>query len=245
MEINCNDGMNVTVKGIPLKVLFLMGLWYLWTHRNNFLFRIGTLDPLIWRKCIQGSAEFFSIGLVTKTKQLKTIVPVGWEKPPRGWVKLNIDGSAMRNLERAGGWGLIKDHDGVWLKGFARGIGYINSILPELWVLRDGLLLAKEMRIQQLIIELDALSVAILMNNESENLLMELLLIDCRNLLKEFPNKRVIHAFREANQCADALAKLGSQSLYSFVVFCNPLPVVEDILAFNKANMHCNRLVNF
>ena len=159
-------------------------------------------------------------------------------------MKLNTNGSAMRNPNRAGGRGLFKDHDGVWLKGFARGIGYTNSILAELWALRDGLLLAKEMRIQQLLIELDALSVVILMNNESENLLMEPLLVDCRNLLKEFPNKRVIHAFREANQCADALAKLGSQSLYSFVVFCNPPPVVDAILAFDKANMHCNRLVN-
>ena len=107
-----------------------------------------------------------------------------------------------------------------------------------------GPALAKELGFQQLIIELDALSVVILMNNETENLLMEPLLTDCRNLLKEIPNKRVIHAFREANQCADALAKLGPQSLYSFAVFCNPPPVVESILAFDKANMRCNRRLN-
>ena len=100
------------------------------------------------------------------------------------------------------------------------------------------------MDIQQLIIKLDALSIVILMNNESENLLMESLLSDCRSLLKEIPNKRVIHAFREANQCADALAKIGAQSLYSFVTFCNLPSVVEDILAFDKANLSCNRLVN-
>ena len=88
------------------------------------------------------------------------------------------------------------------------------------------------------------MSVVILMNNESKNLLMEPLLIDCRNFLNEFPNKCVIHAFREANQCVDALAKLGSQSLYNFAVFCNPPPVMEAILAFDKANIHCNRLVN-
>ena len=111
--------------------------------------------------------------------------------------------------------------------------------------LRDELLLAKELGFQQLIIELDALSVVILMNNETENLLMEPLLTDCRNLLKELPNKRVIHAFREVNQCADALAKLGSQSLYSFAVFCNPSSVVKSILTFDKVNMQCNRLLNF
>ena len=100
------------------------------------------------------------------------------------------------------------------------------------------------MGIQQLIIELDTLSIVILMNNESKNLLMESLLTDCRNILKEIPNKRVIHAFREANQCVDALAKLEAQSLYIFATFCNSPPVVEAILAFDKANLHCNRLVN-
>ena len=66
------------------------------------------------------------------------------------------------------------------------------------------------MGIHHLIIELDALSVVILINNDFENLLMEPLLTNCRNLLKEFPNKRVIYAYHEANQCVDALAKLGA-----------------------------------
>ena len=258
-----------------------MGLWFLWTHRNTFLFRSGSVDTQNWRKCFQDCVEFYSIGLPSKVKQLKNVVSVGWENLPRGWVKLNTDGSAMKNPDRAGGGGLLRDHDGVWLKGFARGLRFTNSILAELWALKDELLLAKELGFQQLIIELDALSVVILveghlwkaqwkekpndeghskltmnssilpekaptilMNNETENLLMEPLLTDCRNLLKEIPNKRVVHAFCEANQCADALAKLGSQSLYSFAVFCNPPHVVESILSFDKANMRCNRLLN-
>ena len=47
----------------------------------------------------------------------------------------------------------------------------------------------------------------------------------------------------EAHQCADVLTKLGANSLSSFVVFYKP-PMVESILAFDKANMHSNRLVN-
>ena len=35
------------------------------------------------------------------------------------------------------------------LKGFARGLGYTSSALAELWALKDGLILAKEMGIQQ------------------------------------------------------------------------------------------------
>ena len=82
------------------------------------------------------------------------------------------------------------------------------------------------------------------MNNNTANLLMEHLLIDCRNLLKVIPNKQIIHAYRETNQYVDALAKLGASSLSSFAVFSSPPPMVERIMAFDKANLYCNRLVN-
>ena len=140
--------------------------------------------------------------------------------------------------------GLFCDHDGKRVKGYARGIGHTNSFMAELWALRDGLILARETRLNNLIIELDALSIVILMNNEAENVIMEPLLSDCRNLLKQIPKKRKIHSYREANQCADALAKLGAQSFTHFVVFCNPPLVVETLLVFDKTSMHCNRLVN-
>ena len=115
--------------------------------------------------------------------------------------------------------------------------------MVELWALRDGLLLAKEMGLNNLIIEMDALSVVLLMNNNTVNLLMELLLTDCRNLLSEIPNKQIVHIYREANQCADALAKLGASSVDSFVIFLYPPPVVESILASDKACLQCNRLL--
>ena len=139
---------------------------------------------------------------------------------------------------------MFRDHEGNWVKGYVRGIGHTNSFLAELWALRDGLNIASEMGVNNLIIELDALSIVLLMNNEAENIMMEPLLSDCRSLLKQIPNKHVLHVYREANQCADALAKLGAQSGSHLVVFCNPPPVVENLLVFYKANMFCNRLVN-
>ena len=107
--------------------------------------------------------------------------------------KLNSDGSAIGSSGRAGGGGIIRDHNGQWLKGYARPLGCTNSCMAELWTLRDGLLIAKEMGINNLIIELDALSVVLLMNNNTVNLLMESLLTDCRNLVREIPNKQIVH----------------------------------------------------
>ena len=82
------------------------------------------------------------------------------------------------------------------------------------------------------------------MNNEAENIMMEPLLFDCRSLLKQIPNKHVFHAYREVNQCADALAKLVAHSGTQFVVFCNPPSMVETLLVFDKVSMFCNRLIN-
>ena len=73
---------------------------------------------------------------------------------------------------------------------------------------------------------------------------MKLLFIDCRNLLKTIPNKQITHTYREANQYADTLAKLGANSLSSFAVFFSPPPMVERIMTFDKASLYCNKLIN-
>ena len=103
--------------------------------------------------------------------------------------------------------------------------------------------MAKELWLNNLQVEMDALSVVLLRNNNTVNLLMEPLLTDYRNLLQSFPNKRVIQAFHETNQCADALARLGASFDPSFVVFENPPPVVASLLAFDLFDMYCNSLI--
>ena len=82
-----------------------------------------------------------------------------------------------------------------------------------------------------------------LMNNNKANLLMEPLLSDCRRLLVAIPNKRVVHTFREANQCADTLARFGGSSISNFVVFLCPPPVMVDLLLADKEASFCNKLV--
>ena len=62
--------------------------------------------------------------------------------------------------------------------------------------------------------------------------------------LKAILNKWIDHVYRETNQCADALARLGLGIISSFVIFLEPLHVVEKLVAFDKAGMLCNRLIN-
>ena len=169
--------------------MFVMGVWHIWLHRNEVTFRSRRVDNTSYRRCIKESAKFFSLGINCKVQKLKSVILVDWTKPPEGWDKLNSDGSVMGSMSKARGGGVIRNHEGIWLKGYARPIGHTDSCKVELWALRDGLVLAKEMGLNSLVVELDALSVVILMTNNSANLLMEHLLTDCRNLLREIPNK--------------------------------------------------------
>ena len=180
----------------------------------------------------------------TKNHLSRICVPVAWQKPPAGWMKLNTDGSALGNPGRAGGGGVIRDHLGNWIKGFGHALRTTNSFMAELWALRDGLIMAKELGIPNLIVELDALSVINILSSDKPCSIMEPLLSDCRNLFKAIPNKRIQHVYREANQCADALAKLGSSVVPPFFVFVEPPPVVAKVLALDAAGNVCNRIVN-
>ena len=215
----------------------------MWLQRNTCVFRTSVADSKAVEKCRQCVAEFFVVGMRTKLNISKTLIPVAWRKPPVGWAKLNTDGSTLRYPGKAGEGGLIRDHNGDWVTGFSRSLGCTNSFLAELWALRDGLTLAKDLNLNNLIIELDAKSVVQLMNNNSINMLMDPLLIDYKTLLKAIPNKRIEHTYREANQCADAIARIGARRNFTFVVFVEPPLVVESLLARDKANTFCNRLV--
>jgi len=109
-----------------------MGVWNLWLHRNNFIFRIGKVDRSCFKRSIKDSVEFFYVGLNAKLPKAKSFIVAGWEKPPMGWAKLNSNGSAFGNTGRSRGGGIIRDHDGQWLKGYARPLGCTNSCMAEL-----------------------------------------------------------------------------------------------------------------
>lgn len=103
---------------------------------------------------------------------------------------------------------MIRDHLGHWIRGYSRALGSTNNVIAELWALRDGLIIAKDLGLNYLIVELDVLSVVHMINSDNSNMLMEPLLSDCRSLYREIPNKWIQHIYREANQCVDALARM-------------------------------------
>ena len=60
-------------------------------------------------------------------------------------------------------------------------------------------------------IELDSKLVVDLMKKEMDHPNgIDVLVVDCRKFLKDIPLVRIKHCYKEANKCADALARRGA-----------------------------------
>ena len=101
--------------------------------------------------------------------------------------------------------------------------------------------MAKQMGIENICIEMEAEFIVQLVSRPLVvNLMLEPLLTKCSNLIQTFPNSSMVHMFREANGCADRLARMGAKlDVADFLFLLNPLDVVVEMLARDKAGIAC------
>lgn len=109
------------------------------------------------------------------------------ESPPRGWFKLNMDGLVDGFPRKAGAGGVIRDHNNTWIGGFGKSIGDTHGLLAELWAVKEGLMLAKQLNINNIIIELDAkVAMDLILGNAESKLFFTPLLLDCKAIISSF-----------------------------------------------------------
>lgn len=141
-------------------------------------------------------------------------------KPPEGWVKLNTDGSVDGDSGLACCGGVIRDAEGQWLRGFSKKIGTTTSFAAELWGLRIGLLICRNLNILGLVIELDAESIVnVLQKSSYAYNIISLILGDCRLLISHMQRTQIKHCFRQANHCTDSLARFSFSQTFDFLLF--------------------------
>ena len=205
------------------------------------MFRNKSLNPNLDKIILDRAVEFVFCACNHSATKRRILKSIRWEKPSEGWLTLNTDGSLTGSGGLAGGGGLIRDGNGSWVTGFARKIGTATSFLTELWALRDGLRLCLQIQAQTVCIELDAKAVVDALSSHScTNTVIYSIMEDCRHLVNQIPQTRVKHVYREANRCADLLAKIGTGLQNDFVIFSNP-PV--DLLSFLEDDV-CGVFVN-
>ena len=149
----------------------------------------------------------------------------------------------MGNLGKAGGGGVIRDHRGCWVQGFARKIGNTSNVIAEFWALRDGLTTAAQLGLTNLEVEMDAkIVIDLVLSNANSNCAYSSLLNDCRSLLRKFQQVKMQHVYREVNKVAYGLARMGCTQQADFVTFTTPpYPKVNSLALFDINDLYSLR----
>ncbi|PKI56870.1 hypothetical protein CRG98_022757 [Punica granatum] len=127
LKLNC-EAYELHSLSILWKIVFPYALRSLWKQRNKRIFEgYQPNTTLLYRKCLELSAEYFASMKHATTKSITTIQDK-WSPLPEHWIKLKTDGT----------------------------LGSCDSLLVEGWALRDGLIMALNSGIQFLLMELDA-----------------------------------------------------------------------------------------
>ena len=225
LHLNSNSSLLACDKDYPWCLFFLLGIWHLWLQRNRKIFGPHFMNSSSVQQVEMQTREF--LYCIAEPRKGNTKIPrlVKWLKPPDGWWKLNTNGSFLGSSRSAGGGGLIRDSRGQCIGGFVKALAVTSSLATELWALREGLLLCVDLQAQAVVVELDVIAAVLLISsNACTNGDFSILVDDCRDLLLQLPQVQILHCFREANGCADALACLGSASLDVEFSFVTPLP---------------------
>ena len=131
----------------------------------------------------------------------------------------------------------------MWIRGFAKAMMVSSSLAAEMWALREGLTLCLDLKTQAVEIELDATAaISFISGDSNTNGDLSGLVDDCRYQLLQLPQVRILYCYREANACADALARLGATGDGGDSLFVSPPHTVIPLLNFDFLGKHRDRL---
>ena len=132
----------------------------------------------------------------------------GWERPPEGIIKLNIDAGFEMDSGSGSTGAILRDDMGNFIAASCGDIPFVeDAATTEVRALRNGLLHANDMVCNKLYVEADCMEVIDVMQNGG-NFLGHAAAIyeECTFLARNFSFIVFNHYPREANMAADVLA---------------------------------------
>ena len=231
--------------GLPWKVVFPFAIWNIWKSRNAFIFSGKTRRPKLVVEIVYQAKEYFHCVAMPRLGIRRITRYIRWEKPEQGWKKLNTDGAgACMGLHGlAGCRGLVRSADGQWVAGFSKRIGITSNFAAELWGLHEGLQLCCNLNISCLEVEMDAKTIVDAVGNpDYVNNIVSPILDDYRLLISKFHHVRFKHRFRQANQCADGLAKKSLRMTADFLRYDSPPVDILNVFEGDLNGMYSVRI---
>ncbi|KAM7531423.1 hypothetical protein LguiB_034833 [Lonicera macranthoides] len=151
-----------------------------------------------------------NIGIPGQPPICPKIIKVTWAPPHFLWLKVNSDGMALGTPGIAAIGGIFRNNRGFSKGCFCKNIGIQNAFFAELKAFFTAVHLAWSKNWKQIWFELDSLSVVNCMHNPNFSPPWQLSIewFNCQNKLRRM-QYHISHIYREGNQAADALSKIG------------------------------------
>ncbi|GKV37984.1 hypothetical protein SLEP1_g45942 [Rubroshorea leprosula] len=184
LQANCVSGSSNFDYTKHWSTFFTFTLWTIWFSRNQFVHNSTQMNSQQIKSVIlNGVQKFLKYNSPDITLRNKTMVHIGWSPPPPGFLKLNNDGFAQGNPGTSGARGIFRDHNGFWMYGYSRRVGFTTSFVAKLWAIRDGLDIVVHRGISKLILETNS-KVAEILLQSTDHIFHSLgvLILDCRLL---------------------------------------------------------------
>ncbi|MQL77387.1 hypothetical protein Taro_009796 [Colocasia esculenta] len=166
-----------TSAGRLQRCIFMAVIWEIWCSRNRARFQGKGMSAqhiinrswlsvqAIWISAnFQRIPQIWSEALRQPSKDevnRDTMAPkvAKWFTPPKGRLKLNVDGAFKMTTNEAGGGGILRDHKGNMSCAFAKPYYHLKSSLAaEAFALRDGLLMCCNKGVTEVQVETDSLN---------------------------------------------------------------------------------------
>lgn len=215
---------------LGLRESLLVGAWYIWWQRREFVKGKSIQNP---------SSTAFAIQAITSNSSSATdqkkVEKIGWVKPPSNHYKLNVDAAFFYGRTGAAAV-VLRNSKGEALAG-ASWIPHhvLDATTAEAVAIQRGLEMVEDLGCQQIIVESDSLEVI-----QACNGVIEIwspytaILAECFQIAYQIGTVSFVHCFREANRLAHNLARYSFSLNSSFVWDGDPprflIPdIVEDV----------------
>ncbi|KAF5450596.1 hypothetical protein F2P56_030930 [Juglans regia] len=131
-----------------------------------------------------------------------------WEPPPRGFLKLNVDGAMFLNLRKAGVGVVVRDNKGKLVMAASKmGNEVDDPTTIELMALLRGLQLCVHLGFSKIVVESDCMLMVQELKDDQDSFSTNVNLIkEAKSLLQHFQEVEIQHVHCMGNEVAHRLA---------------------------------------
>ncbi|KAK9045332.1 hypothetical protein V6N11_059216 [Hibiscus sabdariffa] len=236
IQLNLDGGCRFSRNPLHWDIMFGYILWNLWTQRNTRIFDVDMVyhEPILVR-----SSHLVSEVVTSNTQQLVGFAAASLGQEPhklqkwvlihKGWVTCNADGSFRAVSGSATCGGVLRNHHGEWIVGFAKSIGICSAIKAELWGIYKCPKYAWELGITRLQMESDCGRAIQTLKDRGIRHSVSLV----HHIWDLMDRQWEVHLLvinRESNKVADALANLAWKLSFGFYDFVDPPSSVSSLV---------------